>query len=49
MLATLLGLHFNGDVDATGLATVLLALVTAALAWYTRRAVQQSATELSQS
>src|SRR6266511_3326971 len=47
--ATILGIQFNGDVDATGIATLLLAAATFALAAYTRIAVRQSATELAQS
>jgi hypothetical protein len=42
-------LQFDGNVDATGIATVLLALATFGLAVYTRRAVRQGATELEQS
>jgi len=42
-------LHFNGDVDATGLGTVLLALATAILAGYTRMSVAQAGKELEQS
>lgn len=49
MLLAFLGLHFDGAIDATGVATVFLALVTAALAWFTRDAVQQGAAELAQS
>jgi hypothetical protein len=49
MLLTFFGLHFDGAIDATGVATVFLAVVTAALAWFTRDAVQQGATELAQS
>jgi hypothetical protein len=48
-VATFLGLHFDGNVDATGLATVLLAIATFGLALYTRRAVRQGARELEQS
>jgi len=47
MFATLVGLHF--DVDATGIATLLLAVATFGLAIYTRTAVKQGAIELSQS
>jgi hypothetical protein len=49
MLATFLGLHFDGGVDATGIATVLLAIATAGLAVYTRTSVNQGALELAQS
>jgi hypothetical protein len=49
MVVAFVGLHFDGNVDATGVATVLLAIATAGLAAYTRRAVQQGATELAQS
>jgi hypothetical protein len=49
MLATFLGLHFDGSVDATGMATVLLAIATAGLAVYTRTSIKQGAIELAQS
>ena len=47
--AAFLGLHFDGSLDATGIATVLLALATFGLAIYTRQSVRQNATELEQS
>ncbi|MDQ3811919.1 MAG: hypothetical protein M3336_16680 [Chloroflexota bacterium] len=49
MMAAFLGLHFDGSVDATGIATVLLAVATAGLAVYTRASVKQGAVELAQS
>jgi hypothetical protein len=49
VITTLLGLHLSGDVDATGLATVLLAVATFGLAIYTRQSVRQNAVELEQS
>ena len=49
MLATFLGLYFDGGVDATGIATVLLAIATAGLAVYTRMSVKQGALKLAQS
>jgi hypothetical protein len=49
IMVALLGLHFTGDLDATGIATVLLAIATFALAFYTRHAVSQGAQELEQS
>jgi hypothetical protein len=48
-IVALFGLHFTGDVDATGIATLLLAVATFALAFYTRHAVAQGAQELEQS
>lgn len=38
--------HVSNQIDATGIATFVLALATAALAWWTRREVTQSATEV---
>jgi hypothetical protein len=39
-------LRVTDEIDLTGIATVVLALATAGLAWWTRRAVDQSATEV---
>lgn len=39
-------LHFTDEIDLTGIATALLALATAGLALWTRRAVNQGTTEV---
>jgi hypothetical protein len=42
----LAGFHVTDEIDLTGIATVVLALATAGLAWWTRRAVEQGRTEV---
>jgi hypothetical protein len=45
--AAMLGaVHITDEIDLTGIATVILALATAGLAWWTRRAVNQGGTEV---